>query len=155
MIPSLNFGYQESFFQVSIFLNVYCWKMSSWHFYYLTQLPFIGNFQSCGKFRSDSEWIIIEAIVRCWLCWTCWKPLVCRDPFKVPKQKNIELSNDERISLKKNVNTAKKKNLYIFPKTCTHISCSMGHNSKIILKESSWREWQLKFTFSHFKVIHR
>ena len=111
--------------------------MSSWHFSYLTQLPFIGNFQSCGRFRGDSERITIEAIVRCGLCWTCWKPLVCRDSFKVRKQKNIELSNDKRISLEKNVSTAKTKTLYIFLGTCTHISCSMGHNSKIILKESS------------------
>ena len=111
--------------------------MSSWRFYDLIQLPFIGNFQSCGRFRGDSERITIEAIVRCWLCWTCWESLVCRDPFKVRKQKNIELSNDKRISLEKNVSTAKTKTLYIFLGTCTHISCSMGHNSKIILKESS------------------
>ena len=82
--------------------------MCSWHFYNLIQLPFIGNFQSCGKVRGVSEWITIEAIVRCGLCWTCWKPLVCRDPVKVRKQKNIELPSDTSISLEKNGNTAKK-----------------------------------------------
>ena len=79
-------GTRSLSFRWAFFKNVNCWQMSSWHFYYLTQLPFIGNFQSCGKVRGDSEWIIIEAIVRCWLCWTCWKPLVSRDPFKVRKQ---------------------------------------------------------------------